>query len=87
MNTVIIAAVLAFSATVTNAQNYNNDYIRSMDSNEYQIYDRTQRQIQQSEMNRMHEDQMQQQQRQQQSSERANRAMELDSMLRNSQFR
>ena len=88
MNTIIIAAVLAFSATVTNAQNYyNNDYVRSMDSNEYQIYDRTQRGIQQREMNRMHDEQMQQQQLQQQSAERANREMELDAMLRNSRYR
>ena len=87
MNTIIIAAVLAFSATVTNAQNYNNDYIRSMDSNEYQIYDRTQRQIQQREMNRMHDDQMQQQQLRQQSAERTSREMELDAMLRNSRYR
>ena len=87
MNTIIIAAVLAFSATVTNAQNYNNDYVRSMDSNEYQIYDRTQRGIQQREMNRMHDEQMQQQQMRQQSAERANREMELDAMLRNSRYR
>ena len=86
MNTIIIAAVLAFSATAS-AQGYNNDYVRSMDSTEYQIYDRTQRQIQQSEMNRMHDEQMREQQLQREEISRSRRDMEFDAMQRNSRLR
>ena len=88
MNTIIIAAVLAFSATVTNAQNYyGNDYERSMNSTEYQIYDRTQRGYEQAEMNRRHQEQMDQQRAQQQSWDTDRRETELDGMIRQRIYR
>jgi hypothetical protein len=88
MNTIMIAAILAFSATAANAQTYyNNDYNRSMNSTEYQIYDRTQRGYEQAEMNRRHEEQMDQQRLQQQSMDRSRRSMEFDAMQLNSRLR
>jgi hypothetical protein len=86
MNTIIIAAILAFSATAS-AQSYNNDYVRSMDNTQYQIYDRTQRQIEQSDMNRRQDEQMQEQLLQRQSMDRSRREMESNAIRLNSLLR
>lgn len=87
MKTIILAALLALSATAgAQGYGYNNDYVRSMSSDEYMAYDRTQRQIQQSQMQRMHEEQMRQQQLQNESMNRANRYMELDRLQMNSRY-
>ena len=88
MKTVILAALLALSATAgAQGYGYNNDYVRSMSNDEYMAYDRTQRQIQQSQMQRMHEEQMQQQERIHRSMESNLQDMEFDRMQERARYR
>jgi hypothetical protein len=87
MKTVLLAVLIAFSATASAQSYYNNDYVRSMSSDEYQVYDRTQRQIQQSQMQRMHDEEMQQRERMHRSMESNLQDMEFDRMQERARYR